>query len=203
MPLTTRKKFEGQLHRASYHICPCGLLAAPIYTCILSGLHRPHCSFVCTAPRVLPHMCSLHAHPHFSSCCCLKPIDWMQQPSLLELLQGRSNDEEVGSKVNTEFLALEGPPLESTAAMPSSPSCSSEPPNGEETCLTKRAMVDHAVNTDASLFTKPKQQEVKRPDWKYWKRSHPSSSYTQGVQHFPWLFWISKSTTTLFLIKHY
>ncbi|KAJ6665144.1 hypothetical protein lerEdw1_005375 [Lerista edwardsae] len=186
MPLTTRKKFEGQLHRASYHICPCGPLAAPIYRYTLGGLHRPHCSFACTGPRVFPHMCSLFAPPHISSCCCLKPIDWRQQPSLLELPQGGIKDEEVCSKANTEFLALEGPPIESAAAMPSSPSYSSEPQNGGETCLTKSAMVDHAVNTDPSLFAKPKQQEVKRPDWKYWKRSHPSSSYTrQGVKHFP------------------
>ncbi|XP_067396853.1 uncharacterized protein [Emydura macquarii macquarii] len=36
-------------------------------------------------------------------------------------------------------------------------------------------MVDKTVNTDSSLFTKPKLKDAARSEWKYWKRSHPKS----------------------------
>lgn len=187
MPLTSRKQFEGRLHRPNYYICPCGPLAAPIYTCTnLGGLHMPRSFFAYTGPRVFHHTCSLFAQPQYCCCCCcFKPSEWCQQPFLGELPLEGVKDEMVTSKANTQFLALEGPPGESAPAPCSSPSCSPESPNSGETCLTKTAMVNHAVNTDVSLFDKPKQQEVKRPEWKYWKRSHPRSSYKcQGI-NFP------------------
>ncbi|XP_015270087.1 PREDICTED: uncharacterized protein C11orf16 homolog [Gekko japonicus] len=55
-------------------------------------------------------------------------------------------------------------------------------PSSEEQHPAKTPMVDHAVNTDSTLFDKPRLKENRRPDWKYWKRSHPSSFYnSQGI----------------------
>ncbi|CAM2115491.1 unnamed protein product [Caretta caretta] len=45
----------------------------------------------------------------------------------------------------------------------------------EEMCLTKSTMVDSAIYTDSSLSEKPKLKDAARPEWKYWKRSHPKS----------------------------
>ncbi|KAH1170693.1 hypothetical protein KIL84_006311 [Mauremys mutica] len=45
----------------------------------------------------------------------------------------------------------------------------------EEMGLMKSTVVDSAVNTDSSLFKKPKLKDAARPEWKYWKRSHTKS----------------------------
>ncbi|XP_077676080.1 uncharacterized protein C11orf16 homolog [Eretmochelys imbricata] len=57
----------------------------------------------------------------------------------------------------------------------SSSSSPSDLESEEEMCLTKSTMVDSAINTDSSLFEKPKLKDAARPEWKYWKRSHPKS----------------------------
>ncbi|KYO22053.1 hypothetical protein Y1Q_0000674 [Alligator mississippiensis] len=44
-----------------------------------------------------------------------------------------------------------------------------------EMYLTKSTMVDSAVNTDSSLFEKSMLKDAVKPQWRYWKRSHPKS----------------------------
>ncbi|XP_062974487.1 uncharacterized protein C11orf16 homolog [Elgaria multicarinata webbii] len=189
VPYTSRKTFEGQVHRANYYTCSCGPVTGSTYTCALGDLWRfqqPYCSFIYPRYSCFHHTCSLFGQTGYTSCCCPKCSGCWWQPSLAEIPQGNVN-EEFSSKPTTQLLAVEGPPKEQAAddALSSSSSFSSDSQSGKQTCLTKSTMVDHAVNTDSSLFDQPKLQEMRRPDWKYWKRSHPSSHCnSQGANIF-------------------
>nr|XP_020645607.1 uncharacterized protein C11orf16 homolog [Pogona vitticeps] len=187
LPYTSRKKFEGQFNRACY-ISPHPMLP-PTHRHAFSDFQRfrwPCCPFVCPSFTCFGHTCSSLGCSQHASCCSLKCSGCWCQPSLAELAQGDVK-EESGCKPTTQLLAVEGPPkAEPAVALSGSSSSSRDSPRDKGTCVIKNTMVDHAVNTDYSLFDKPKQQEVKRPDWKYWKRSHPSSPFkSQGRQHFP------------------
>uniref|UniRef100_A0A8D0CD62 DUF4537 domain-containing protein n=1 Tax=Salvator merianae TaxID=96440 RepID=A0A8D0CD62_SALMN len=201
-PLTSRKQFEGQLHRPDYYICSCGSILTSKHECTLSSFHRfqqPYFSSICPYYRSFHHTCSLLRPTQCSLCpkytCC-----WWQ-PSLAE--RCRRDVEEYSSKPTTQLLAVEGPPKEKFAATlsSSSSSCSNHAVNTDsmdkETSLTKAIMVDHAVNTDSSLFDKPKLQEIMRPDWKYWKRSHPSSYCKSQGPHSQAQTYLSSSMSVL------
>uniref|UniRef100_A0A670I6D2 DUF4537 domain-containing protein n=1 Tax=Podarcis muralis TaxID=64176 RepID=A0A670I6D2_PODMU len=177
MPLTSRKASEGQLQRPGHYSGSRRAITGCMHGCAVGGLcrlQRPCCSFISPCSRCFQHTCSFLGHPQYASCCCPKYSGCWWPPSLTEPSQ-RNVEEEFSSK---PLLAVEGPPKEEPATVvssSSSSSCSSSSRRGTETGLTKTTMVDHAVNTDSSLFEKPKLQEIRRPCWKYWKRSHPSS----------------------------
>ncbi|XP_077177862.1 uncharacterized protein C11orf16 homolog isoform X2 [Paroedura picta] len=179
MPLTSRKSSEVQLHQASCHTCSCRPLPASTHACTLQGLLKqqwPYCPCTYPSHNCLHHKCSLLAHGQ-CICCCLKPSGWLGQPSSAPFSLGGIKDH-LSMKLFSKQLALEGPSKDQPAvATSSSSSCSSDSPSSEEQHLTKTTMVDHAVNTDSTLFDKPRLKENRRPDWKYWKRSHPSSFY--------------------------
>nr|XP_056708094.1 uncharacterized protein C11orf16 homolog [Euleptes europaea] len=179
MPLTSRKRFEGQLHPASCNICSYRPVPVSVHACTLGGLLKwqwPYCPCTCPSPSYFHHTCSSLAHGQYS-CCCLKPSGWLGQPFPAAFSLRDIKEDDFSRKLFPQQLALEGPSKDqSTVATPSSSSCGSESPSDEEQHLTKPTMVDHAVNTDSTLFDKPKLKES-RPDWKYWKRSHPSSLY--------------------------
>lgn len=185
LPYTSRKNLEGQFKRAT-DICAHPRLP-PTHRCALGDFQRfqwPYCPFVCPCFSGFHPTCSLLGRSQHASRCCPKCSGCWCQPSLAELAQ-RYAKEELGCKPNT--LAVEGAPhAESATALSGSSSSSRDSPSDKETCIVESKMVDQAVNTDYSLFDKPKLQEMKRPDWKYWKRSHPSSPCkSQGTQHFP------------------
>uniref|UniRef100_A0A8D2L734 DUF4537 domain-containing protein n=1 Tax=Varanus komodoensis TaxID=61221 RepID=A0A8D2L734_VARKO len=175
MPHTSRKQLGGPLRRASCHVCACGPVAACTCACTLGDLQRshwPYCSFPCPCYSCFHHSCSLLGHMLHTSCSCPKYSDCWWQPSSAKIPQGNV-EEEISSKPTPKLLALEGPPKEEPATAPSSPSSDSQ--SSGEMGLTKSTMVDHAVNTDCSLFEQPKLQAIRRPDWKYWRRNHPSA----------------------------
>ncbi|KAM9149382.1 uncharacterized protein C11orf16 homolog [Pangshura tecta] len=74
-------------------------------------------------------------------------------------------------------LKLESPKEnEPTAAAATASSSSSSDLESEEAMgLMESTVVDSAVNTDSSLFKKPKLKDAARPEWKYWKRSQAKS----------------------------
>ncbi|XP_054828019.1 uncharacterized protein C11orf16 homolog isoform X2 [Eublepharis macularius] len=187
MPLSSRKKFEGQHHQANCHICSFRPVPASLHACTLEGLLKwqwPY--YPCTSPShsCFHHMCSLLPHRHYVCCCYyFKPRGWSDQPSSAEFSVGDIKEDSFSSKLFPQQLALEGPAKDQSAVATSgSSSCSSDSQSGETQHVTKTTMVDHAVNTDSTLFDKPKPKESRRPDWKYWKRSHPNSFYnSQGT----------------------
>nr|XP_060623177.1 uncharacterized protein C11orf16 homolog [Anolis sagrei ordinatus] len=180
MPHTTRKKMEGQLRRANCYAWPHSISPCT-YPCTLGDLQRLHCSHCsCLYPysSCFRNTCSQRGYTQYVSCCSPKYRRCWWQPPSAELAK-----EEISSRPTTQLLAVEGSPkAESAIAVPDSSSSSSATQTDWKASLT---MVDHAVNTDYTLFDKPTVQEVKRPDWKYWKRSHPSSPYkSQGSNVF-------------------
>ncbi|XP_042295846.1 uncharacterized protein C11orf16 homolog [Sceloporus undulatus] len=183
MPHTGRKLFQGQIHRANCYICSHSILPCT-YTCTSGDLQRPqwpYCSFICPYYRCFHHTRSSLEYTQCASCCSPKYSGYWWQPPLTEVAK-----EEFSRPPTTQLLAVEGSPkAESPVALSVSSSSSSDSQTDRKSCLSKIRMVDQAVNTDSTLFDKPKAQEVKRPDWKYWKRSHPSSPYkSKGIQHF-------------------
>nr|XP_008105314.1 PREDICTED: uncharacterized protein C11orf16 homolog [Anolis carolinensis] len=180
MPHTTRKKIEGQLHRAKYYAWP-HFISPCTYPCTLGDRRRlqwTHCSCICPYSSCFQNTCSQRGYTQYASCCSPKYCNCWWKPPSAELTK-----DDFSSRPTTQLLAVEGPPkAESALALPVSSSSSSATQTDWKASLT---MVDHAVNTDYTLFDKPKVQEVKRPDWKYWKRSHPSSLYkSQGSSVF-------------------
>lgn len=189
-PISSRKKFDGQRHKASYYVCPWGRMPAYMHECTLGELPRhqwPHCSLLCPPHSHFYHPCSWFTRTR-DVCCCPKACSLWHQPFLSDVPQGDLKEQEFNDKPRRQLLALEDAPKEESAAatMSTSSSCSVDSQSGEETCLTKSITVDQGVNTDSSLFDKPTVKVTRRPDWKYWKRSHPTSLYkTQGIQQFP------------------
>ncbi|KAH0620904.1 hypothetical protein JD844_021794 [Phrynosoma platyrhinos] len=183
MPHTSRKLLEGQTHRANCYICSHFMLPST-YTCTSGDPRRlqwPYCSFICPYSRSFHHTCSPLGYTQCASCCSPKYSGYWWQPPMAEIAK-----EELCRPSTTQLLAVEGPPkAESPVALSDSSSSSSDSQTDRKSGLTKSTMVDQSVNTDSSLFDKPKLQEVKRPDWKYWKRSHPSSPYkSKGTSAF-------------------
>ncbi|XP_048341035.1 uncharacterized protein C11orf16 homolog isoform X2 [Sphaerodactylus townsendi] len=185
MPLTSRKRLEGQLHQASCRICSHIPVPASMHACSLEGLLKwqgPYCHRTCPSHTYFCHICSALAHRQ-CICCCLKRSGGLGHPFSAEFYLKDNKEDELSRKVFPQQLALEGLSKDQPAiATSSSSSCSSGSPSDEEQPLIKTTMVDQAVSTDSTLFYKPKLKESRRPDWKYWKRSHPRSFYnSQGT----------------------
>ncbi|XP_013910697.1 PREDICTED: uncharacterized protein C11orf16 homolog [Thamnophis sirtalis] len=184
LPYTSRKQFEGPLHRPGCYNCSHGIIPA----CVLCDFQRCWCTCCCfTRPCCgdFHHTCLLPRHRQCVSCCChcySKYSGWWTWPSLAELTSGDFK-KEFTSKPTTPFLAIEASPeAEHDAVLPSSSSSSSESQCERDKSSTENTMVDRAVNTDSSLFENLTLQETRRPEWKYWKRSQPTFVYkSQGA----------------------
>ncbi|XP_063173998.1 uncharacterized protein C11orf16 homolog [Candoia aspera] len=184
MPYTSRKQSEFlQLHRPGYYNCSWGTIP----TCALGDFQRcrcTHCSFIRPCCGGFHHSCSLLRHRQCVCCCCRcsKYSGCWVRPSLAELTTGDFK-KEFTSKPTPPFLPIEGSPeVEHAVVRFSSSSSSSDAQCERQRSVTKSTMIDHAVNTDSSLFENPMLQRIRRPEWKYWKRSHPSSDYkSQGA----------------------
>ncbi|KAG8125782.1 hypothetical protein E2320_020906, partial [Naja naja] len=155
MPYTSRKQFEGQLHRPGYYN------------------YSRNYSNLCFGPRQCVCCCCR---------CCSEHCGWWTRPSLAKLTSGDFEKEFI-SKPTTPFLAIEvSPEAEPAAVLSSSSSSSSESQCEREKRGTESTMVDHAVNTDSSLLENHTLQETRRPEWKYWKRNQPTFIYkSQGA----------------------
>uniref|UniRef100_A0A674I319 Chromosome 11 open reading frame 16 n=1 Tax=Terrapene triunguis TaxID=2587831 RepID=A0A674I319_9SAUR len=198
MPFTSRLKFMNSPTTTSSYTSTCRCLRAPIHSCALDdGLSKyrwpwpcplicppfhGHCHSICCSPVHVGCMCC--SHPKFNA--------WWPLLSTSLLPQRSTKQQESNNKPTAQLLELESPkenePAAATASASSS-SSSSDLESEEETCLTKSTVVDSAVNTDSSLFKKPKLKDAARPEWKYWKRSHAKSHpRNPGIVHlFPWL----------------
>ncbi|KAM4011956.1 uncharacterized protein C11orf16 homolog isoform 1-T2 [Anomaloglossus baeobatrachus] len=174
---------------------------------IVDALHRPISSRLCSpsyvitercAPAPVPVCSADHIHRHRWSChsvhahvphpyCCRDPKyqDWWPlSPRTTVYIHG-NKDLDDGDFTSTMKMKAErrgqGERLRS-----SSSECegrdSLDDESDDETCLskaTRSTMVDSAVNTDSSLWDKPKLETSDRPEWKYWKRGQPEPFYRQ------------------------
>ncbi|XP_039394704.1 uncharacterized protein C11orf16 homolog isoform X1 [Mauremys reevesii] len=185
MPFTSRLKLTNPTTTTSSYTSTCRLLSAPIHSCALdNGLSKyrwpwpwpficppfhSHCHSICCSPVHVGCICC--SHPKFSA--------WRPLLSTSLLPQRSTKQQESNNKPTAQLLELESPKENERAAAAttaaSSSSSSSDLESEEEMGLTKSMVVDSAVNTDSSLFKKPKLKDAARPEWKYWKRSHTKS----------------------------
>ncbi|XP_070619705.1 uncharacterized protein C11orf16 homolog isoform X2 [Erythrolamprus reginae] len=182
IPYTSRKQFEGPLHRPGYYNCSHGTIP----TCALGDFQRCWCT---RCPSIRPcsdfhHTCLLPGHRQCVSCfcrCCSEYSGWWTRPSLAELTPADFK-KEFTSKQTPPVLAIEASSkAEHADVLPSSSSSSSVSQCEREKSRTESTMVDRAMNTDSSLFENSTLQETRRPEWKYWKRSQPTYVYkSQG-----------------------
>uniref|UniRef100_A0A8C4VXH4 Chromosome 11 open reading frame 16 n=1 Tax=Gopherus evgoodei TaxID=1825980 RepID=A0A8C4VXH4_9SAUR len=187
MPFTSRLKLTNPLTTTSSYTSTCRLLKAPIHSCALDdGLSKYRWPW----PWLWPFICPpFHGHCHSICCspvhvgciCCSHPkfSAWRPLLSTSLLPQRSTKQQESNNKPTAQLLELESPKENEPAAAAtiassssSSSSSSSDLGSEEEMGLTKSTVVDSAVNTDSSLFKKPKLKDAARPEWKYWKRNH-------------------------------
>ncbi|XP_072278445.1 uncharacterized protein C11orf16 homolog [Pyxicephalus adspersus] len=152
---------------------------------------------VCTAGHY--HGWSHHsAHPHpphrHCSCCCFpnhptctccsdpKCQDWWAlTPRTTIYVQGKKDTGKDENEYSSSSRRLET--QNRNRYLSSTSESEAEDPledTDDETDLsrtTQSTMVDSAVNTDSSLWDKPKLGIGDRPDWKYWKRGQPEPFY--------------------------
>ncbi|XP_030416270.1 uncharacterized protein C11orf16 homolog [Gopherus evgoodei] len=190
MPFTSRLKLTNPLTTTSSYTSTCRLLKAPIHSCALDdGLSKYRWPW----PWLWPFICPpFHGHCHSICCspvhvgciCCSHPkfSAWRPLLSTSLLPQRSTKQQESNNKPTAQLLELESPKENEPAAAAtiassssSSSSSSSDLGSEEEMGLTKSTVVDSAVNTDSSLFKKPKLKDAARPEWKYWKRNHAKS----------------------------
>ncbi|KAM8938745.1 uncharacterized protein C11orf16 homolog [Pelodytes ibericus] len=132
--------------------------------------------------------CSCCCFPNHQSCtCCHDPKCqewWPLSPTVYvqgKREQGR-NEETFSSTRGRERPQREKSPQLSTSSESVSDESFDEDDgdSDQETWLSKTTqstMVDSGVNTDSSLWDKPRMDISDRPDWRYWKRSQAEPFY--------------------------
>ncbi|MGH0162424.1 UNVERIFIED_CONTAM: hypothetical protein FKN15_055394 [Acipenser sinensis] len=123
--------------------------------CYLSSPYR-HCRGTYCVPTRPVHNCDQHRYHNW----------WLLTPRPAVYARD-PNHEELDRKVTTQLEELEV----SKKAVPASLSSSEEESDSDQE-TSKPTVTNRAVNTDSSLFEKPRSPSPDRPDWKYWKRSH-------------------------------
>uniref|UniRef100_A0A8C8VR04 Chromosome 11 open reading frame 16 n=1 Tax=Pelusios castaneus TaxID=367368 RepID=A0A8C8VR04_9SAUR len=176
MPFTSRLKLMEPSHSTSSYIFTCRPLMAPIHSCALGGpgTYRWLCPLV--HPSFHDH-CLYCSPVHMGCLCCSCPkfSAWWPLPATSLLPQRGTELQESTNKPTAQFPQLESPKEKQSEAAAAASSTSSSDSESEEMSLPKTTMVDSAVNTDSSLFPESKLKDSARPEWKYWKRSHPKS----------------------------
>ncbi|XP_069594578.1 uncharacterized protein C11orf16 homolog [Ranitomeya imitator] len=147
---------------------------------------------VCSADHI--HRCNCHSvhshvtHPHCScfSTCCYDPKcqDWWPlSPRTTVYVHGNKELDE-GDLSSTMKMKGErrrqGECRFSSSSSESEGQESLDDESDSETYLSKTTqstMVDSAVNTDSTLWEKPKLEPSGRPEWRYWKRGQPEPFY--------------------------
>ncbi|XP_014372699.2 uncharacterized protein C11orf16 homolog isoform X2 [Alligator sinensis] len=185
MPFTSSLKLMEALQSTSCCNLCCRPLKTPVHAYTLD--RRSACRWPCTITWT-----PFHCHYH-STCCSLahaqcicyhhpKVSTWWPIPSKSPLLLRDTEQKQPDNSISMKLLELEAPKEEEESAVvgadagaAASSSSSSDSESDSEMCLTKSMMVDSAVNTDSSLFEKSTLKDAVKPQWRYWKRSHPKS----------------------------
>lgn len=143
-----------------------------------------HCHYHSTCCSLAHAQCICYHHPKVST-------GWLV-PSKSPLLLRDTEQKQPDNSISMKLLELEAPKEEESAVVgadagaAASSSSSSDSESDSEMYLTKSTMVDSAVNTDSSLFEKSMLKDAVKPQWRYWKRSHPKSlPRSPGRAQFP------------------
>ncbi|XP_043923364.1 uncharacterized protein LOC122798476 [Protopterus annectens] len=169
-PINNKKHYSGTINYMTASI--------PSHMCSLNTFYQfPHPSYL-----TYPSCCcnDIRNVPIYSGCLLPEVREWWPlttKPviSYPDAYKGHDKNE------TPKILELESSQKENglTRPLPPPPSSSSSSSSEDDsesdgdTYLTKSTLVDSGVNTDYTLFERPKNTTTDRPNWKYWKKSNP------------------------------
>ncbi|KAM4618008.1 uncharacterized protein C11orf16 homolog [Discoglossus pictus] len=186
LPISRRQKHLDRDQSTTRYVFTDRFTTAPRHTCTADHLYTQKWHHHVAHTHQTHQHCSCCCFPTYAKCtCCYDPKCqewWPLSPRTTVHVQGRK-DQEDRQKPNSILRRTESPKRAETSRFSSSYSSMSEEDDDSdndesdnETYLSKSTqstMVDSAVNTDSSLWEKPMLDISGRPEWKYWKRSHP------------------------------
>ncbi|XP_053545316.1 uncharacterized protein C11orf16 homolog [Bombina bombina] len=186
MPISTKQKLWGSDPLSTTYVFTDRFTSVPDRMCTTDHFckHKWHHHGAHT--QHIHQHCSCCCFPTQSKCtCCYNPKCehwWPLSPTTTVYVQSRKEkeDDEKNKTINKE---RESPKTDTSLLYSSYSSLSDDDSDDQsdgETYLSKSTlstMVDSAVNTDSSLWDKPSLYSGERPEWRYWKRSHPEPSH--------------------------
>ncbi|XP_077142748.1 uncharacterized protein C11orf16 homolog isoform X2 [Ranitomeya variabilis] len=148
---------------------------------------------VCSADLIHKHRCNCHSvhshvtHPHcscfYTRCYDPKCQDWWPlSPRTTVYVHGNKDldDGDLPSTMKMKGETRRQGERRFSSSSESEGQESLDDKSDGETYLSKTTqstMVDSAVNTDSTLWEKPKLDPSGRPEWRYWKRGQPEPFY--------------------------
>ncbi|XP_069479797.1 uncharacterized protein C11orf16 homolog isoform X2 [Ambystoma mexicanum] len=187
-PLSSRRQeFIEHLPSTTTYVLTDRFSTAPVHTCNVDSFYRHRVSCNLLVPPHYSHPytgCHLPVHTGCSCCSHIKCNDWwpLTPTTTIHIKDNRMQESQSGH--NAPRKDPERPKAKpvlslSSSSPASSASSDNDSESDNETCLTRSTMVDSGVNTDSSLWEKPKARvkDDSRPDWKYWKRIHPEPQH--------------------------
>uniref|UniRef100_A0A8C5LT22 DUF4537 domain-containing protein n=1 Tax=Leptobrachium leishanense TaxID=445787 RepID=A0A8C5LT22_9ANUR len=184
-PTTSSGKLQGTIPRTTTYVIADRFTSVPTNRCPVSQSYQHNWHYHPSHPHYMHRHCSCCCFPKHRRCtCCYDPKcrDWWPlSPTTTVYVEGKKEQE---SNESTEILTRgrESPRRKkSLQALKSSESEDDKSLDDEddydsdhETWLSKTTqstMVNSGVNTDSSLWEKPRVSDIQRPEWKYWKHS--------------------------------
>ncbi|KAG8438457.1 hypothetical protein GDO86_008946 [Hymenochirus boettgeri] len=206
-PISGSINIPGREPNTTTYVITDRFTTVPVPLCPSDHLYcKPQCR-----PHYTHQHCSCCCFPTRSRCtCCYDPKcpDWWSlSPRTTVYVEAQKANEKEDEKIYRSRKQSE----ETSRYVTSSETDSREDDdeNGDESDnetwiskATQTTTVDSAVNTDPSLWDKPRLGESDRPEWKYWKHSQPKYLLLPKTRHVSYWFISSLYLLLLVIILH-
>ncbi|KAM5137868.1 uncharacterized protein C11orf16 homolog [Mantella aurantiaca] len=185
-PITFRQLKENDPQSTTTYVITDRCTTVPVPVCPTDH-HHPW-SHHAVHPHLTHQHCNCCCFPSRHTCtCCYHPKCqdwWALTPRTTVYVQGNKGtdaDERLhaNSRERLSYRSRDFHHFSSTSGSEGDDIMEDEDTDGEmyPSRTTLSTTVDSAVNTDSSLWDKPRAESDQRPDWKYWKRSQPEPFY--------------------------
>uniref|UniRef100_A0A803JRP2 Chromosome 4 C11orf16 homolog n=1 Tax=Xenopus tropicalis TaxID=8364 RepID=A0A803JRP2_XENTR len=188
-PISTTGRFQVRDPNSTTYVITDRYTTVPVPVCLAGHHYQNKCH-----PRTTHRHCSCCCFPTCASCtCCHDPRcqDWWPlSPTSTIYVNSQKEQEDDGRTYRTRS---ESPKRRETSHYSVSSEDEldandddddddddEEEESDNETWLSKTTqttMVDSGVNTDSSLWDKPRPGISERPEWRYWKHNQPEPFY--------------------------
>ncbi|XP_075043526.1 uncharacterized protein C11orf16 homolog [Mixophyes fleayi] len=179
-PISSRQYHREREPSTMTYVVTDRCTAVPAPMCSADHFHNHRWNHCTVHPLPTHRHCSCCCFPVHSSCtCCYDPKcqDWWPlSPRTSVYVQGKTDPDDDGKL----YLVRKGREDCVSSSSETEDEESQDDESDTETWLSKTTqstMVDSGVNTDSSLWDKPRLDVSDRPEWKYWKRTQPEPSY--------------------------
>ncbi|XP_063294937.1 uncharacterized protein C11orf16 homolog [Pelobates fuscus] len=193
-PITSGQKLQESIPNSTTYVFTDRFNSVPTNLCPASHLQKHSWHHSHTYPHHLQQHCSCCCYPKHAGCtCCYDPKcqDWWPlTPTATVYVQSRKEQENRDSihlttrRKEKSYKNSKSSESEDDKSLDDDDDYDNHSDNDEdsdrETWLSKTTqstMVDSGVNTDSSLWDKPREDINQRPDWKYWRHSQPEPFY--------------------------